>query len=279
MKKPNISLLTIFIIFGIFVVGILAYISVLGENQQINRILTAYFDKLKEGEYLEACESFSSNFDERFTNAVRPLTAAIARLDDDFKARRLDERVYREEREALETRIQQMVKEQNEKQMNFNFLLESSLLIQYNLVDQQDYNVELRRSHFWIPYMIDDVVHVSVLLKKKDTRRIFFSRSHEQRGDLIDNLIVMKREKRTWKIKEFDIAGSSLAGVYNDLRQNLDLNKYVQTTVTGFRFNGAEVDFKNLSPADKRLLSFSLYKIQKLLNIPSKKKQAFPFGR
>ncbi len=275
MKKPRINLLLSFIIFAVIVVGILTYISILGENQQINRIIATYFDKLKDGMYLEACESFSSNFDERFASAVRPLTAAIARLDDDFKARRLDKRVYQEERKALETRIQQMVKEQNEKWMNFNFLLESALLTQYNLIDQPDYKLELKRSNFWVPYVSDDQVRVSVLLKKKDTRRIFLASSSDQGGNIIENLIVMKREKRTWKIKEFAIADSALAGTYNDLRQNFDLNKYVQKTSEGFRFNSAEINFKTLVPTDKRLLNFSLYKIQKLLNMPRKKAQGF----
>jgi hypothetical protein len=233
MKKPNINLLVVFIIFGIFVVGILTYISVLGENQQINRIIGAYFDKLKEGMYLEACESFSSNFQG-------------GQLSND------------------------------EQRMNHNFLLELSLLTHYNLIDQHDYEVELKRSHFWIPYMSDDVVRVGVLLKKKEARRIFFAPSNEHGRDLINNLIVMVREKRTWKIKEFDVAGSSLAGEYNDLRQTLDLNKYVQMTSDGFRFNSAEINFKTLSPANKRLLNFSLYKIQKLLNVPRKKTQGFP---
>ena len=275
MKKPRINLRLSFIIFGIVVVGLLAYISLLGENQQINRIVTAYFDKLKEGEYLDACESFSSNFDERFASAVRPLTAAIARLDDDFKARRLDERVYQEERKALETRIQQMVKEQDEKWMNFNFLLESALLTQYNLIDQPDYKVKLKRSNFWVPYVSEDMVRVSVLLKRKEVRRTLLARSNDEGRNFIENLIVMKREKRTWKIKEFAIADSSFAGTYNDLRRNLDLNKYVQMTSDGFRFKKAEINFKTITPIDKQLLNFSLYKMQKLLNVPRKKAQGF----
>lgn len=224
-----------FVIFGIIVVGILAYISILGENQQINRIIVSYFDKLKEGTYLEACESFSSKFQD-------------GQLASD------------------------------EQRMNFNFLLELSLLMHYNLIESSDYQVELKRSNFWIPYMSDDVVRVGVLLKKKEARRIFFAQSSDQDRDLIDNLIVMVREKRTWKIKEFDIANSSLAGIYNDLQQNFDLNKYVQMTADGFRFNSAEINFKTLSPTDKRLLNFSLYKIQKLLNVPRKKTQGFPVG-
>ncbi len=275
MKKPRINLRLSFIIFAIIVVGLLAYISLLGENQQINRLIVTYFDKLKDGMYLEAGESFSSNFDERFASAVRPLTAAIARLDDDFKARRLDERAYQEERKALETRIQQMAKEQNEKWMNLNFLLELSLLMHYNLIDSSDYKVELKRSNFWVPYVSEDMVRVSVLLKRKEVRRTLLARSNDQGGNLIHNLIVMVREKRTWKIKEFAIADSALAGTYNDLQRNLDLNKYVQMTSDGFRFKNAEINFKTITPTDKRLLNFSLYKMQKLLNVPRKKAQGF----
>jgi hypothetical protein len=236
MKKPRINLRLSFIILGIIVVGILVYISLLGENQQINRIIGAYFDKLKEGMYLEACEGFASNFQEgKFTT--------------------------------------------DEQRMNFNFLLELSLLMHYNLIESSDYKVELERSNFWAPYISDDEVRVSILLKKKGTRRIFLASSSDQGRNLIHNLIVMKREKRTWKIKEFAIADSALVGVYNDLRRNFDLNKYVQVTSDGFRFNSADINFKNLTPLDKRLLNFSLYKIQKLLNIPRKKTQGFPFAR
>ncbi len=235
MKKPRINLRLSFIIFGIFIVGLLAYISILGENQQINRIIATYFDKLKDGMYLEACESVSSNFQD-------------GKLPSD------------------------------EQRMNFNFLLEFSLLTHYNLIDSADYKVEVKRSHFWVPYVSNDVVRASILLKKKEARRILFARSDEEGRNFIENLIVMKREKRTWKIKEFTIADSALAGTYNDVRQNFDLNKYVQKTSEGFRFNNAEINFKTLTPSDKRLLNFSLYKIQKLLNVPRKKTQGFPLA-
>jgi hypothetical protein len=232
MKKPRINLRLSFIIFAIIVVGLLAYISLLGENQQINRLIVTYFDKLKDGMYLEAGESFSSNFQD-------------GKLSSD------------------------------EQRMNLNFLLELSLLMHYNLIDSSDYKVELKRSNFWVPYVSEDMVRVSVLLKRKEVRRTLLARSNDQGGNLIHNLIVVVREKRTWKIKEFAIADSSLAGTYNDLRRNLDLNKYVQMTSDGFRFKNAEINFKTITPLDKRLLNFSLYKMQKLLNVPRKKTQGF----
>jgi hypothetical protein len=235
MKKPSINLSLVFIIFAIFVVCILVYISILGENEKINRIIVTYFDKLKDGMYLEACESFSSNFQEGQLSS-------------------------------------------NEQRFNFNFLLELSLLMHYNLIDQHDYKVELKRNHFWIPYISNDLVRVSVLLRRKENKRIFGALPSDQSRNPIDNLIVVVREKGTWQIKQFTIADSSIADTYTKLRQNVELNKYVNMTSDGFRFQNAEINFKTLTPIDKRLLNFSLYKIQKLLVVPRKKTDGFPIS-
>jgi len=274
LQKPNLKLAVALIVFAVCVVGILAYVSVLGENHQIDRIITSYFNKLKDGMYLEACDNFAPNFqDERFSSTVRPLTAAMARLDDDFEAGRLDEGVYREEQKALKERIQAILDEQR---LNFNFFLELSLLKYYNLIDQDDYKVELKRSNFWIPFISDDSVHVSILLKQKGDKEILDVLSSDHSGKLIDNLIVVGREKRRWKIRRFAIADSAIAGIYNDLRQDIDVNKYVAMTSDGLRFQNAEIDFKALTPIDKRLLKFSLYKIQQVLGVPPKKTEGFP---
>jgi outer membrane murein-binding lipoprotein Lpp len=266
MKKPSLTLSLVLITFVIVVVGILAYVSILGENHKINRVIVNYFSSLNDGEYLEACKSFSSNFqDECFSSTVRSLAAAIARLDDDFEAKRLDKQVYQQERKALEARIQEILD-------NFNFLLELSLLKHYNLVDHYDYEVKLKRNRFWVPFLSDDAVHVSILLRgKKGSKTIVDTLSQSRDKNFIDNLIVVVREKGTWKIKEFTIADSSIADIYNDLRQNVDLDKYVKVTPNGLQLKNAEINFKTLSPIERRLLKFSLHKIRKSLDADSKK--------
>jgi len=233
MKKTSLNLILVLIIFAIFVVGILTYVSILGENHQINRIIANYFNNVKDGMYLEACKSFSSNFQE-------------GKLPRD------------------------------EQRLNFNFLLELSLLKHYNLIDQYNYKIELTRSHFWIPYSSNDSVRVSVLLRRKEDKRIIDALSSDQSRNLIDNLVVVVREQGGWKIRQFAIADSSIADIYNDLRQNVDLNKYVKITSDGLQFQNAEINFKALTPIDKRLLSFSLYKIQKSLDVPRKKTEGSP---
>jgi len=151
-----------------------------------------------------------------------------------------------------------------------------SLLKHYNLIDQYNYKIELTRSHFWIPYSSNDSVRVSVLLRRKEDKRIIDALSSDQSRNLIDNLVVVVREQGGWKIRQFAIADSSIADIYNDLRQNVDLNKYVKITSDGLQFQNAEINFKALTPIDKRLLSFSLYKIQKSLDVPRKKTEGSP---
>ena len=47
-------------------------------------------------------------------------------------------------------------------------------------------------------------------------------------------------------------------------------------TSDGLQFQHAKINFKTLTPIEKRLLSFSLYKIQKVLDMPRKKTDGFP---
>jgi outer membrane murein-binding lipoprotein Lpp len=267
MEKSRLKFPVLFIVLAVIVVGVLTYVSVLGENHKINRVISNYFDTLKNGAYLEANKNFSSNFqfqDERFSNDVRPLAAAMARLDEDFKAERLDKQIYQEERKALEARIQEILD-------HFNFLLELSLLQYYDLVDQYDYKIELKRKHFWVPFLSDDSVQVSVLLRRKKDKSIADTLSPGRTSNFIDDLIVVVREKRTWKIRYFNITDSAIADIYADVRQNTDINKYTTKTTNGFRLQDADINFKTLTPIDKRLLRFSLYRINKSLDPPDKK--------
>jgi hypothetical protein len=228
MERSRLKISVVVIVLSIFVVGLLTYVSLLGENHKINRVINSYFSKLKNGMYLEACESYSLHLQQ----------GQLAREEDN---------------------------------LNFNFLLELSLLKYYNLIDQNDYNVELKRSNFWIPFVSDDAVYVSIALNPKEDKEILDVLSSDQSRNPIDNLIVVVREKGTWKIKEFTIADSSIADIYNDLRQNVDLNKYVKMTLNGLQLKNAEIKFETLSPIERRLLKFSLHKIRKLLDVDSKK--------
>ena len=226
MEKSRLNLPIVFIVLGIVVVGILTYVSILGENHKINRVINDYFDKLKKGMYLEACESYSSH-------------------------------------------VPQGTVGRDEENLNFNFLLELSLLQYYNLLEHNNYEVELKRNRFWIPFYSDDSVQVSVLLRRQKDKSFAdtFSRSRDK--NFIDDLIVVVREKGSWKIKQFNVAETAIADLYKDVRQDININKYTEKTTNGFRLKDSDINFKTLTPINKRLLRFSLYRIRKSIDPPN----------
>jgi hypothetical protein len=230
MERSRLNLPVVFIVLAVFVVVVLTYVSILGENQKINRVINSYFDKLKDGMYLEACENYSSN-------------VQLDQLTSD------------------------------EEHLNFNFLLELSLLKHYNLVDHYDYEVELKRNHFWVPFVSDDSVRVSVLLREKGGNGIAdtFSRPRDLTRNFIDDLIVVVREKGTWKIRQFNVADTAIASIYNDVRQSIDINTYIIKTTHGFHLKDSDINFETLTPIDKRLLRFSLYRVKESLDPPNAK--------
>jgi hypothetical protein len=230
MKTPRSSLgVTVVILAGVFILAILTYVSILGENHKIDRIINSYFTKVKERRYLGACDSFSSGL----------LKARLA---------------------SVEQRIR------------FNFLLELALLKQYNMLDSYEYKIELKRSHLWIPHINDDSIRVSIMLRPRKDNGVLGIVCGEESRKVTRDLIIVGREEGTWKIERFDIADTPLGSIYNDLRKSLNLDKYVQRIPDGFLIKDAAIHMKTLSPMDKRLLTFSLYRIQESLDVPEKKK-------
>ena len=222
MGKPNLKIGISLVIIAVFVIGVLTYVSILGENDRIDRVIGEYFNNLKSGNYREACDVFSANIQ------------ANQGADED-------------------------------RCVTFNFIVELAMLTHYNLMDQYDYTVELQRSRVWIPFVGNDAVQVSIALKKKDERGVSGTRADTRQNSRLHDFITVVRERGSWKIQQFNITDSAIAEIYNELRGRVDLNRYVQRTADGFQIKNADVNLTTLSPIDRRILRFSLYKIQKAL--------------
>ena len=126
------------------------------------------------------------------------------------------------------------------------------------------YDSRLRK----IPFSSNDSVQVSVLLRAKGGKTISDTLSRGHTKNFIGDLIVVVREKGTWKIKQFNVADTAIAEMYNDVRQSIDINTYTEKTTDGFRLKDSDINFQTLTPIDKRLLQFSLYRIKKSLDLP-----------
>jgi hypothetical protein len=61
MRKPRLTVSFALVMLAIIVIGVLTYVSILGENDKIDRMIGEYFNNVKSGNYLEASNSFASN--------------------------------------------------------------------------------------------------------------------------------------------------------------------------------------------------------------------------
>lgn len=143
------------------------------------------------------------------------------------------------------------------------FLLETALLSKYNLLGAKDYSVEIKRNHFWIPFITDDTILISVAFIPK--RENFFKSFVNKKNIVyVENLLTVKKENKLWQVQKIDLDSTSLAPVFNKLRKEINLNTYVIKTEKGYILNNVEIDFDKLSPLKRRLFEYSLNKLSAL---------------
>lgn len=146
------------------------------------------------------------------------------------------------------------------------FLLELSLLKKYSLLDEDDYQVEMKRSHFWIPYLRDDGVRVGIQLRPKAGKSPFDKGTGKARTEFVEDLMLVERKNGAWAITDISISDTSIAAVFGELRSQLRLNKYLHLKPDGFAVNAIEADTSNMTSIDRHILRFVLRRAETLLN-------------
>lgn len=141
-----------------------------------------------------------------------------------------------------------------------NFLLETAMLKKFKLLGVKDYSVEIKRSHFWIPWITDDTVTISVAPVPKKENLI---KSFVKNRDLvyINNFMTIKKHHKLWQIQKINLEATSLGPVFNKLKKEMNLNKYIRKTEKGYSLNQTEVDMERLSPLGRRLFEYSMSKL------------------
>lgn len=154
----------------------------------------------------------------------------------------------------------------SEKAMEFEdcrnnfFLLETALLLKYNLIEEKEYSIEIKRGHFWIPFVTDDTVSISVAFtpKKENFIKAVLSRD---KITYVKDLMTVKKKNKVWQVKSLNLESSSLAPVLSKLKKEINLDTYITKTEKGYNLSSIEVDLQELSPLKKRLFEYSMQKL------------------
>ncbi|HNR12696.1 MAG TPA: hypothetical protein PLG17_05980 [Thermodesulfobacteriota bacterium] len=149
------------------------------------------------------------------------------------------------------------------------FQLEATLLAKYNLLDQRSYTVVAQKHRFWTPLLGAKTITISIGLKPKEKEKALISYLKEEHYDnLVENLLTLVREDGYWKVGSINIGESSVADLYQQLGQQLKLDRYIQTTPGGFVLASIEVIPQSMSSLERRRLSFIIHKITRAMYQP-----------
>jgi hypothetical protein len=168
---------------------------------------------------------------------------------------------------------------------DFSFLLELSLLKKFNLIDKKNYKVEIRKSHYWIPFLQEEKIYVNVLFKEiKEAKLLNLFQGRESQkssitakgNDYIDNLFVVRRIDGIWKITEIRILNPQISKIFQDLEKKFKSKKILSMDANTITFINFKIDVNESSPLEKRMAKYFLYKTLYLIDNGGKMDKSAP---
>ncbi len=149
---------------------------------------------------------------------------------------------------------------------DFVFLFQITLLKKFDLLEEKDYMVDIRKNHFWIPFMGNDEVRVDVLMKTQDSASLLDLVGDEDR--FIHGLLTLARDDRKWKIRHINLDNQEIRPIYEDLAQQLMVDRYMAVDGNILTFKENHIDLSAISPTQERLLKYVFQKATRLITRP-----------
>jgi len=150
--------------------------------------------------------------------------------------------------------------------ITYQFSLETALLNHFGLINTAVYATETRRDEFWIPYLHDDTLHVSIEIHPRGSSNILSNIFHRDNKPYLKNFVTLIREDGRWKIDAIDTHAQAVEKDFQNTKLSMQNSKYVRQTTQGLVFKANTIDFATLDPIQKRILTFNLNKALTLLN-------------
>ena len=147
----------------------------------------------------------------------------------------------------------------NQPCLTSNMLLALSLKQHFGLLGNNKYEIQLERSHFWLPGFTDDRVRVSLtLLPAPGVNWFAGNEPRKAMTPSLAQLFTLERNNGLWQIVDISLTQGPLTTLYQQLAHRWATSPYLSTDNAGFRFKQATVQPDALSALDKELLKVQL---------------------
>lgn len=141
------------------------------------------------------------------------------------------------------------------------FFLELSILSRFRLLEKNNYTLVITRDHFWLPFLTSDRVEIGIAMtdKKKNMFEEWMARFESD--DRIEGFMSVERRGGQWVIEKIRFDEPALAASIAEMKNSVDVNRYIVKKEKGYALQPNVIDFKSLTTAEKRLFEYSLRKI------------------
>ncbi|MCF7484247.1 hypothetical protein L3V31_21405 [Vibrio sp. J1-1] len=144
------------------------------------------------------------------------------------------------------------------------FVFTISLLKRFELFGASNYFVYLERENYWIPFINNHGIRVSLSLSEAE-QSSFSILSNDL--DYVTDLFFVKRTGFRWDIDKIVISDPKLVEIFNETRKQIDFNKYVVQLDSGYRLKEIAIQNGEFTDIDRLLLKFSMEKLLNDLNL------------
>lgn len=144
------------------------------------------------------------------------------------------------------------------------FILDSAMMMKYGYEDPAVYDVSIRKSHFRIPWVTDDVVRISLALVPKEKPFLETVLGKLDKPVYITDMMTVKKVNNLWTIVRIGIDDETLKTALEKTAETIDLEKYIVKTENGFQLSGATIVSEKFTPGEKRLFEYSMKRLSGL---------------
>ena len=147
------------------------------------------------------------------------------------------------------------------------FSLETALLNHFKVPPKSKYTLKAKKDKIWVPFVGDDILHLSVLLIAQDESDSILKNYFQfGSGEYLPDLVTMKREDGRWKIDSIATEGSKIAQSYKKSLKVMGDSSYLSQKGDDLVLHEKILDPTQMDPIEKRILTFNLNKVLTLLN-------------
>ena len=103
-----------------------------------------------------------------------------------------------------------------------------------------------------MPCVTSDEILVDIILHKKRHTQFLDMLKQPPQYDFIPGFFTVTRNNSYWSVS--DIQFGLISDLHNQLKKEINCEKYIERTKQGYRFNRVDIDVSSLTDIEKRLL-------------------------